>query len=110
SLTTEAARALFRHAWPLNVRELEKCLTTALVLAAGEPIDLTHLPEWARGEAPLLSKAETVPEMAAISPEDLRQRDELVALLKEHHGNVSSIARAMGKARMQVQRWLKRYG
>jgi hypothetical protein len=23
---------------------------------------------------------------------------------------VSSIARAMGKARMQVQRWLKRYG
>ncbi len=113
SLTTDAARALFRHSWPLNVRELEKCLTTALVLAAGEPIDVAHLPEWARpvaGTQAAAPPAEAVPDLRAISAEDQRQRDELVALLKEHRGNISSIARAMGKARMQVQRWLKRFG
>ena len=35
--------------------------------------------------------------------------EHLVALLHEHRGNVTAVARAMGKARMQIQRWLKRY-
>ncbi len=38
------------------------------------------------------------------------RRDQLAALLAEHQGNISAVARAMGKARMQIQRWLKRYG
>jgi DNA-binding NtrC family response regulator len=104
ALTPEAASALFAHGWPLNVRELEKCLSTAVVLAAGQPIDLPHLPDWAQQK-----KKEEAPARPA-SEAELRQREELVALLKEHHGNVSSIARALGKARMQVQRWLKRHG
>ena len=32
-----------------------------------------------------------------------------IKLLREHRGNVSAIARSTGKARMQIQRWLKRY-
>jgi transcriptional regulator with GAF, ATPase, and Fis domain len=104
SLTPEAASALFAHDWPRNVRELEKCLATAVVLAAGQPIDLPHLPDWAqvKHEAPLPAPP--------ASEAELRKREELLTLLKEHHGNVSSIARSLGKARMQVQRWLKRYG
>jgi transcriptional regulator of acetoin/glycerol metabolism len=35
--------------------------------------------------------------------------DRLVVLLHEHRGNVSAVARATGKARIQIQRWLKRY-
>ena len=104
TLTPEVAERLFKHGWPLNVRELEKCLSTALVLAAGHPIDVTHLPDWAQEP-----RIEETPSRAA-SEADVKQREELVALLKEHRGNVSSIARAMGKARMQVQRWLKRHG
>jgi transcriptional regulator with PAS, ATPase and Fis domain len=106
SLTPEAARALFKHTWPMNVRELEKCMAAALVLSAGEPIDLIHLPDWAHMTPVTSGSTPTAP---AASAEDLRQREELIALLKEHAGNISSIARAMGKARMQVQRWLKRY-
>ena len=41
--------------------------------------------------------------------EDAARREELVALLREHGGNISAVAKAMGKARMQIQRWLKRY-
>jgi transposase-like protein len=26
-----------------------------------------------------------------------------------HRGNVSEVARALGKARMQIQRWMKRW-
>jgi hypothetical protein len=42
--TCEAARALFLHRWPLNVRELENALQAAVVFAGSEPIGLRHLP------------------------------------------------------------------
>ncbi|HET7787436.1 MAG TPA: sigma 54-interacting transcriptional regulator [Myxococcales bacterium] len=100
SFTTDAARALLRYRWPLNVRELEKCLASAVALARGEPIDLTHLPPAVR-ECPAPAAAPTV---------DERQRDELIAQLRAHDGNVTAVARAMGKARTQVQRWLRRFG
>jgi transcriptional regulator of acetoin/glycerol metabolism len=31
-------------------------------------------------------------------------------LLGTHHGNVAAVGRQLGKARMQIHRWLKRYG
>jgi transposase-like protein len=33
-----------------------------------------------------------------------------VVLLREHGGNVSAIARAAGRSRVQVHRWLRRFG
>jgi transcriptional regulator with GAF, ATPase, and Fis domain len=45
----------------------------------------------------------------ALGPEDEQRREELIALLRQHGGNVAAVARVMGKARMQVHRWLKRY-
>lgn len=43
------------------------------------------------------------------SPDDELGR-RLVALLQEHKGNVSTVARVLGKKRMQVYRWTTRYG
>lgn len=97
SFTPEAARALLRHSWPLNVRELDKCLASALALTGGGTIDLEHLP--------LAVRAAPSPAPAA----DQRQREELIAQLRAHRGNVTAVARAMGKARSQVQRWLRRF-
>jgi transcriptional regulator of acetoin/glycerol metabolism len=98
-----AARALFLHGWPLNIRELERTLLLALALAPGGTIDLPHLPE-------ALRTAPAVPPPAPdLPPEEAQRRDELVALLREHRGNVTAVARAMGKARVQVQRWVRRY-
>ena len=45
----------------------------------------------------------------ALCAEDRRRRNDLVALLRAHGGNVSAVARATGKARDQIQRWIKRY-
>jgi transcriptional regulator with GAF, ATPase, and Fis domain len=33
----------------------------------------------------------------------------LRASLSRHQGNLSAVARDLGKARMQIQRWVKRY-
>ena len=43
------------------------------------------------------------------SESDARTRRELLALLAQHQGNVTEVAKAMGKARMQVQRWIKKF-
>jgi len=34
----------------------------------------------------------------------------MVELLTQHEGNISAVARAMGKARMQIHRWMRRFG
>jgi transcriptional regulator with AAA-type ATPase domain len=95
----DAARALLRHPWPLNIRELEQCLSSAAVLSRDERVELEDLPE-CLGAPP----APRPPD-----EQELKRRDELLGLLREHEGNVTSVARAMGKARTQVQRWLRRY-
>jgi transcriptional regulator with AAA-type ATPase domain len=98
TFTAEAARALLRYSWPRNVRELEKCLATAVALCKDVAIDLEHLPASVRASP-------ASPSTSA----DLRLREDLVAQLRVHHGNVTAMARAMGKARAQVQRWLRRF-
>ena len=37
-------------------------------------------------------------------------RDKVERLLREHAGNVSAVARALGNDRKQVRRWIKRFG
>ncbi|HEX3482701.1 MAG TPA: sigma 54-interacting transcriptional regulator [Kofleriaceae bacterium] len=98
----EAVRALYQYDWPLNVRELEKCLASAVVLARGAAIGPTQL------SAALVAPTGD----AAVKPPDTRRidrREQLVAVLRTHRGNISATARALGKARSQVQRWIRDY-
>jgi transcriptional regulator of acetoin/glycerol metabolism len=46
----------------------------------------------------------------ALSAEDGALRDRLVDLLTEHRGNVVIVARTLGRRRMQVYRWARRFG
>ena len=108
-LTPGAVEALFRYRWPLNIRELEQTLARAFALAGDKPIDRTHLP------ASVTSPAEEPESATSSSPSRLSARDqqlrlELLAHLSQHRGNLADVARAMGKARMQVHRWCKRFG
>jgi DNA-binding NtrC family response regulator len=117
SFTAEAGRALVRYRWPLNIRELEHCLASAVVLARDGVIDAAHLSppvqRAGRGEEPgsplpglePAAKAERPP----LSPEDARLYEELIALLREHQGNVAAVARVKDVARMQVHRWVRRF-
>ena len=102
-LTANAARALVAYDWPLNVRELESCLTVASTLADGGPIRRRHLPETLR------EPAAASPDEPAPAGEDPQRKAELIALLREHQGNITSIARATGWNRVQIHRWLKRF-
>ena len=100
----DAARALIRFAWPLNVRELEQTLSTSSVLSEEGLIRLEDLPTAIAEAAP-----DAVDETST-DAEDAAVRRELLLRLAETGGNVSEVARAMGKARQQVQRWVRRFG
>jgi DNA-binding NtrC family response regulator len=97
-----AARALFGHRFPLNVRELEQALRAAVVLTSGGEIRLEHLPEAMRAHgAPRTGEP--------LRPEDEALRDRLVEILRDQRGNVSAAARAMDKAPVQIRRWCRRF-
>jgi transcriptional regulator with PAS, ATPase and Fis domain len=100
-LAPEAARLLLEHHWPLNVRELEQALAGALALSGVGTIEREHLPAALRDPP-----AEAGPEL---TEEELRHRDQLIALLRQHRGNLSAVARVVGKGRTQVVRWVGRY-
>jgi transcriptional regulator with GAF, ATPase, and Fis domain len=87
-----------------------------VVLARGGPVELIHFPRPVQAaleepkskDAPQTDGADENLE-GPLSDEDQRRREEILGLLSEHGGNVTAVARVLGKARFQVQRWLKRY-
>jgi DNA-binding NtrC family response regulator len=105
--------ALLHYDWPYNVRELEACIKRSVALADGPVLLPEHLPEAVTlamegygHVAPLPGQASRLPPAAvqgAPSEQELRE------LLHAHGGNVAAVGRVLGKARMQIHRWMKRY-
>jgi len=116
--------ALLHHDWPFNVRELESCIKRGLALTQGAPLDAKHLPdaiafamksygvkETTGTTAPMALDRETaLPAPSAPVQKAAPDEDELRALLAKHQGNVAAVGRELGKERMQIHRWLKKYG
>lgn len=99
----DAGAALVQHAWPLNIRELEQVLARATALQKTGPIELVHLPS-------TLKAGGSLPPAGKHPSEAPGLEQELNGLLREHRGNISAVARAMGKGPTQIQRWMKRFG
>ena len=116
---------LSHYDWPYNVRELESAVKLSVALASGAPLGLAHLPETIQqklrghglksagglarpGEETAAPGAATVPPRPSAygtAPTE----DELREMLARHGGNIAAVGRELGKQRMQVHRWLKRY-
>jgi DNA-binding NtrC family response regulator len=104
--SSDAARALARYEWPLNVRELGQALSLALALADADPIEASHLPSAVN--TPPNHPANGAEPLDSLSEEQLVARAQLVAHLERYAGNVSAVARQMNKAPMQIYRWMQR--
>jgi DNA-binding NtrC family response regulator len=113
-LTPALGRALYTYEWPLNVRELSHALAAAAVFAAEGPLDLRHAPDALRGASGGRSIAPTssdpLPPSRPLTAEEERIKAQVVELLSKTQGNVSEVARVMGKTRMQIHRWMRRFG
>ena len=104
-LTTEAAEALLRFDWPHNVRALKFAAERVKLFAADLPaLPVELLPEDVRrGPTPTTVEKST----SESSPDGPPDRETLEGLLTVHTGNVAQVARALGKHRQQVYRWLR---
>lgn len=103
---------LLHYDFPYNVRELEACIKRALALSDGAELAPEVLPEAVQDA--MGDYGRDVAARPSQPPEDEAQGapDEpgLRELLTRHQGNVAAVGRELGKARMQIHRWMKRYG
>jgi transcriptional regulator of acetoin/glycerol metabolism len=98
-----ALQTLSTYAWPHNIRELRKALEMATALALDGEIHREHLPDHIReGSEPKPRPQRT------LSMQDTALRERLIASLTQNRGNLAAVARAEGKAVVQIRRWLTR--
>jgi transcriptional regulator with GAF, ATPase, and Fis domain len=123
TFTFSAMVALLHYDWPFNVRELESCIKRGVALTTGGVLDTPHLPDAIatfmkgygekRSQAPTARILPPFPHVVG-APSPARRAsaptaEELRALLERHKGNVAAVGRELGKERMQIHRWLKKY-
>jgi DNA-binding NtrC family response regulator len=108
SFAPEVGLGLLRYTWPLNVRELEQALCTAVALAQGGTLLPSHFPPAVTGTA---RQADEVSEPSRVlSDEEQALRETVVGCLRQHQGNIAAVARVMNKGPTQIHRWMKRFG
>jgi Nif-specific regulatory protein len=104
-LSDDALARLLAHDWPGNVRELEHCLEGAAVLADGDRIEVSDLPLPPRSRPVATGDGE----LARLTWTQMERRY-VAAVLREHDGNKSAAARAMGIARATLMRKIQQHG
>lgn len=104
-----AERVMLWH-WPRNVRELRKLAERLAVLHPdAEQWQEEMLDSDMLRALPTASQSHQKPRKPA-SKHPKPGREELQRLLSEHRGNVSELARHVGRSRKQVYRWLDEHG
>jgi Nif-specific regulatory protein len=101
-----AARArLLRHRWPGNIRELENCIESAVVLCEGEKIQPEHVALPTQAASP-------VDAPAGFRPRPLAEveREHVLATLASVEDNRSKAAAILGIGRNTLVRKLKDWG
>ncbi len=106
-LSPEAAEAMERYSWPGNVRELENALERAAILAKGDTIPLSALPERVvePKSDPLVSDAvQANPTLETI------ERAYIMWVLENEGGSKQRTAEVLGIDASTLYRKLSRYG
>jgi transcriptional regulator of acetoin/glycerol metabolism len=107
--SADFVEALLLHAWPRNVRELQKLAERLCVLhgaAARWEVGMLDDELARRVQVRGRETGDTAPVKISGPP----TKDELVDLLARFQGNVTEVARYVGRNRKQVYRWMDQHG
>lgn len=114
--TADVAEVLLCYPWPRNVRELIRTVRSALILQGGTPpLRWENLKDAVRHTGgiptPIPDRGDDLSTPAQTEPQEpvSPTRETLEALMAECSGNVSEMARRLGKDRKQIYRWLERF-
>jgi DNA-binding NtrC family response regulator len=114
--SADVGRAFLRYDWPGNVRELRQVIARAKSISPASSVDVEHLPDELIARDGLARDGDGSPDRGTAKPSKSLSDEEhelvrsLEAELINHRGNVTRVANALGKERMQIQRWMKRFG
>jgi PAS domain S-box-containing protein len=103
-LTPEALEALTEYAWPGNVRELRNAIEYAFVLCQSGGIGVQHLPHKIVDGAPEPGLT------CKLDPACVKDREQLIEVLRQTGGNQSKAARMLGVSRVTVWKRIKKFG
>ncbi len=117
TLSPEAAEALLLHAWPSNLRELDRLVhELASTPDLPRPVELERLPPWlgssgnsAGAAAPSSSPSPREGPAAAPKP-PVPTREEFIAVFERLEGNVRAMAKHFARDRRQIYRWIESHG
>ncbi len=103
--------ALLAYDWPFGAREVMKVATELGVRGAGRPLLTLDLvgDRLRRMPAPAPSPVGEAAERHPSAREHIPDKAELMALLKQHAYVIADVARATGRSRKQVYRWLDKH-
>ena len=104
---------LLAYRWPGNVRELIHVIQRAAVLAGGEVIDLTNLPEPVREQSEQSEQSRAEPEGEPVTLSEAvaaLEKRLIVRALARAAGNRSEAARQLGIGRPQLYAKMEEYG
>jgi two-component system response regulator HydG len=103
-LTPDALEALTQYPWPGNVRELRNAIEYAFVLCQSGGIGVQHLPhKIVNGPVDQQAACE-------LDPGCVKDREQLIEVLREAGGNQSKAARMLGVSRVTVWKRMKKFG
>ena len=106
TLTPDAAEAILRSRWTLNLRSLQR-LVRALPAheRASGPIPVSLLPSWLES-----GPREAAGPVVDLPAPPVPTRDEFVAAFEELGGSVRALAQHFRRDRRQIYRWLDAHG
>jgi DNA-binding NtrC family response regulator len=113
AFTAAAERELLAYSWPGNIRELRNVIERAVLLAAGEEIDLLHLPidKMRRNTAPTPVPASAPADIsgAGLTLAQIEERERIVAALSSCAWNQTAAASLLRMPRRTLVSKLRGY-
>ncbi|HUH03764.1 MAG TPA: sigma 54-interacting transcriptional regulator [Kofleriaceae bacterium] len=114
----EVADLLVRHAWPDNLRGLDRLIhELATGAVPGRPVAREDMPPWLQTDAtgnsavPIVATPRLAPTpVSRPAKRPVPSRDEFVAVFEQLEGNVRAMAKHFGRDRRQIYRWLDSFG
>lgn len=101
NISPEAMACLMGYAWPGNVRELKHAIEHAIVVAAGQTIELRDLPPEIRSCEPKMEEQGVLRGC---------EKQAIAQVLAEHDGDRAATAHALNISMSTLWRKMKRYG
>jgi two-component system, NtrC family, response regulator HydG len=104
-MSPAAMAALTNYAWPGNVRELRSAIEYAFVLCKDATIECGHLPPKISHPRHASAQRDTQDNRTT-----LKEREDLVRVLRQAAGNQSQAARILGVSRVTIWKRMRKYG